>query len=136
MIILNRSKTATDTPRLPDKKRGLALVFALAREKTGAVLVEVAVVLILMFVFILGSIDFLYAFYQWNAAGKAVQIGARIAAVSDPVANGLSELSTAVVNPFVPPGADMPGFLVRCDRQRRRLALAPGLVPGSAPITA
>jgi Flp pilus assembly pilin Flp len=85
------------------------------RDSTGAVLVEVTVVMVLIFVFILGSIDFLFAFYQWNAASKAVQIGARIAAVSDPVAIGLNGLSAAVVNSFVPPGAVMPDFVVRCD---------------------
>jgi len=79
------------------------------------VLVEVTVVMALMFVFILGSVDFLFAFYQWNAAAKAVQIGARIAAVSDPVAIGLNGLSAAVVNSFVPPGAVMPNYLVRCE---------------------
>jgi len=50
-----------------------------------------------LFLFVLGSIDFLFAFYQWNAAAKAVEQGARIAAVSDPVATGLNGLSTAVV---------------------------------------
>jgi Flp pilus assembly protein TadG len=89
----------------------------IARDGTGAVLVEVTVVMALMLVFILGSIDFLYAFYQWNAASKAVQIGARIAAVSDPVAVGLNDLSMTVVNAFVPPGASMPGFHVRCERK-------------------
>ncbi len=89
----------------------------IARDGTGAVLVEVTVVMALMLVFILGSIDFLYAFYQWNAASKAVQIGARIAAVSDPVAVGLNDLSMTVVNAFVPPGASMPDFHVRCERK-------------------
>src|SRR5215470_7332300 len=87
----------------------------LSRDEAGAVLVEVTIVMALMFVFILGSIDFLFAFYQWNAASKAVQVGARIAAVSDPVAIGLSGLSAAAANSFVPPGAGMPGFLVRCE---------------------
>jgi Flp pilus assembly pilin Flp len=87
----------------------------LSRDETGAVLVEVTVVMALMFIFILGSIDFLFAFYQWNAASKAVQVGARIAAVSDPVAIGLNGLSAAAANSFVPPGASMPGFLVRCE---------------------
>ncbi len=87
----------------------------LSRDVTGAVLVEVTVVMALMFIFILGSIDFLFAFYQWNAASKAVQVGARIAAVSDPVAVGLNGLSAMAVNSFVPPGASMPGFLVRCE---------------------
>jgi Flp pilus assembly pilin Flp len=85
------------------------------RDGTGAVLVEVTVVMALIFVFILGSIDFLFAFYQWNAASKAVQVGARIAAVSDPVAIGLNGLSSAVVNSFVPPGSVMPNFVVRCE---------------------
>jgi Flp pilus assembly protein TadG len=89
----------------------------LTRDETGAVLVEVTVTMALMFVFILGSIDFLFAFYQWNAASKAVQVGVRIAAVSDPVAVGLNDLSTSVVNSFVPPGASMPGFVVRCERK-------------------
>jgi Flp pilus assembly protein TadG len=90
-------------------------VTRLGRDRNGAVLVEVTVVMALILVFILGSIDFLFAFYQWNAAGKAVQVGARIAAVSDPVAIGLNGLSAAVVNSFVPPGAVMPDFVVRCE---------------------
>jgi TadE-like protein len=81
----------------------------------GAVLVEVTVVMTIMFIFILGSIEFLFAFYQWNAATKAIQIGARIAAVSDPVAAGLNGLSAAVVSAVLPPGATMPNFVVRCD---------------------
>ena len=58
---------------------------------------------------------FLLLFYQWNAAAKAVQIGARLAAVSDPVASGLNGLSQAVVGASVPPGAAMPKFIVTCD---------------------
>jgi len=86
-----------------------------AQDRIGALLIEVTVMMTLMFVFVLGSIDFLFAFYQWNAATKAVQVGARIAAVSDPVAIGLNGLSAAVVNAFVPPGASMPNFVVRCE---------------------
>jgi Flp pilus assembly pilin Flp len=91
------------------------LIIRLWRDRAGAVLVEVTVVMALILVFILGSIDFLFAFYQWNAASKAVQVGARIAAVSDPVAIGLNGVSNAVVNSFVPPGAVMPDFVVRCE---------------------
>jgi Flp pilus assembly protein TadG len=85
------------------------------RDDNGAVLVEVTVVMTIMFVFILGSIEFLFALYQWNAATKAVQIGARIAAVSDPVAAGLNNLSLAVVSPSVPPGSAMPNFTITCN---------------------
>jgi TadE-like protein len=84
-------------------------------DQDGAVLVEVTVVMTIMFVFILGSIEFLFALYQWNAATKAVQIGARIAAVSDPVATGLNNLSRAVVSVSVPPGSAMPIFTITCD---------------------
>ena len=92
-------------------------IVRLARDQNGAVLVEVTVVMVLILVFILGSIDFLFAFYQWNMTSKAVQVGARIAAVSDPVASGLNGLSGAVVTSAVPPGASMPYFMVRCERK-------------------
>src|ERR1700730_16239536 len=88
------------------------------RDEQGAVLVEVTVVMTIMFVFILGSIEFLFALYQWNAATKAVQIGARIAAVSDPVAAGLNNLSLAVVSASVPPGSAMTYFMITCDGAR------------------
>src|SRR5439155_12772422 len=54
-------------------------------DERGAVLVEVTVVMTIMLVFLLGAIEFLFVFYQRNAAAKAVQVGSRIAAVSDPV---------------------------------------------------
>jgi Flp pilus assembly protein TadG len=87
---------------------------SLWREQTGAAFAEFALVLPLVLSVVCGSIDFLYAFYQWNAAAKAVEVGARIAAVSDPVATGLNNLSNqAVLNGFVP-GATMPYFTVTC----------------------
>jgi hypothetical protein len=88
---------------------------SIVRDRKGAVLVEVTLVMTIMLVFIFGSIDFLFAFYQWNAAAKAVQIGLRIAAVSDPVANGLDDLSTVVANPALPTGSMMPLYVVTCD---------------------
>lgn len=53
-------------------------------------MVEMAIVASLLFIVVLGFVDFGYAFYQWNAANKAVQVGARLARVSDPVPAGLS----------------------------------------------
>jgi hypothetical protein len=53
-------------------------------------MVEMTIVLPLLFMLLLGFVDFGYAFYQWNAADKAVQVGARLARVSDPVAAGLA----------------------------------------------
>jgi hypothetical protein len=87
----------------------------LARDQSGAVLVEATITMIVLLVFILGSIDFLFAFYQWNAAAKALQVGARIAAVSDPVAEGLHNLSLTVPSTTASLGSRMPAFTVRCD---------------------
>jgi Flp pilus assembly pilin Flp len=85
------------------------------RDQRGAVMVEVAIMLSITLVLVLGAIDFLLLFYQWNAAVKAAQIGARLAAVSNPVALGLNGLSHAVVSVSVPPGAAMPKFVITCD---------------------
>jgi len=102
-----------------------------SRSESGAVLVEVTIVMTIMFVFLLGSIEFLFVFYQWNAAAKAVQIGARIAAVSDPVASGLNGLSLTVFSPSVPPGAPMPDFAITCDGSTARCSCASaGACPG------
>jgi len=54
-------------------------------DERGGVLVESTVMLTILFIFTLGSVDFLMAMYQWSAATKAVQHGARIASVSAPV---------------------------------------------------
>jgi len=53
-------------------------------------MVEMAIVLPLLLILTLGFVDFGYAFYQWNAADKAVQMGARLASISDPIASPLS----------------------------------------------
>jgi hypothetical protein len=100
-------------------------------DENGAVLVEVTVMMTIMFVFLLGSIEFLFVFYQWNAAAKAVQVGARIAAVSDPVAGGLNGLSMTVVGSAVPPGAPMPSFVITCDGSTSRcVCSSAGTCPG------
>jgi hypothetical protein len=85
------------------------------RDQNGGVLVETTIMISIVLVFVLGSVDFLFAFYQWNAAAKAVEIGARIAAVSAPLANGLNSLSTGVLSPSVHLGDTMPSFTVTCN---------------------
>ena len=52
-------------------------VKALLHDERGAVMVEVAILSTIMFIVVLGGIDLLFSFYQWNAAAKAVQVGAR-----------------------------------------------------------
>jgi uncharacterized protein (UPF0333 family) len=108
--------------------RRLWTLQAIARDERGAVLVEVTVVMTIMLVFLLGSIEFLLVFYQRNAAAKAVQIGARLAAVSDPVASGLNGLSTMVLGPRVPEGSAMPDFVVTCDGGTSR-CMCSGICP-------
>src|SRR5260370_42238301 len=91
------------------------MVLRFARDNNGAVLVEATIMMTIMFVFVLGSVDFLFAFYQWNAAAKAVQVVARIAPVSDPVAIGLNGLRAGVVRASLRPGSAMPSVMVTCD---------------------
>jgi hypothetical protein len=91
------------------------MVLRFARDNDGGVLVEATIMLTIMLVFVLGSVDFLFVFYQWNAAAKAAQVGARIAAVSDPVARGLNRLSAGIVSASLRPGSVMPSFTVTCD---------------------
>ena len=50
-----------------------------------------------------------------NAATKAVQVGARIASVSNPVMTNLNALSAALASRTLRPGSAMPSFTVTCD---------------------
>jgi TadE-like protein len=83
-------------------------------EESGAVFAEFAMLLPLLIFLVCGSIDFLYAFYQWNAAAKAVEVGARIASVSDPVARGLYNLSNQPLINGALPGSPVAVFNVNC----------------------
>lgn len=71
-----------------------------AKSEDGAAMVEMTIVATLLFALVLGFVDFGHAFYQWNAATKAVQLGARLASISDPVATAL-----ATAAPTTTPGA-------------------------------
>jgi len=93
----------------------MKIVSTVIRDNNGSVLVEVTIMLTILIVFIFGSVDFLLAFYDWNAASKAVQVGARIAAVSDPVASNLNIMSAALVSRSLRPGSAMPSFTVTCN---------------------
>jgi hypothetical protein len=81
------------------------------RDEVGGPLAEAAVVIPIFITFALASVDMLYAYYQWTAATKAVEVGARLAAVSDPVASGLN---TIPVNATGLTGDPMPDFEVTC----------------------
>lgn len=63
------------------------------RGESGAVFLEFTVTMFVFLVILFGVIEFSMAFYQWNAATKAVQFGARTAATSSPVLQELPNIS-------------------------------------------
>lgn len=85
------------------------------RDEAGATLIEFTVLLPIVISVFFGSVDFLYMMYQWNAAAKAVEVGARIAAVSDPVASGLNGLSDEAILNGSAVGGPMPSFTITCN---------------------
>src|SRR5690242_16017945 len=76
------------------------LLNRLRKDVEGATMVEFAVVLFVLVLLVGGLIDFMHIFWQRNMLIKAVERGARIAAVSNPVAGGANGL-----NGFSSPGA-------------------------------
>ena len=48
-----------------------SFVARLARNEDGGPLVEVAILLPILILFLFGGVDFMNALYQWNAAAKA-----------------------------------------------------------------
>ncbi|MBZ9746309.1 pilus assembly protein [Mesorhizobium sp. CO1-1-7] len=56
------------------------------KDEAGSVMVEFTIAMTLLLSLTLGFVDFGYAWYQWNAATKAVEVGARMASISAPVA--------------------------------------------------
>lgn len=84
----------------------------LAADTGGAVFLEFTLFVAVFFTLLFGIIDFTVAFYQWNAATKAVQLGARLAAVSDPVAPELATITG--VEGGSAPGDPMPEFSAVC----------------------
>ena len=81
-------------------------------DEGGATYLEFTVGMMTFFVILFGIIEFSYIFYQWNAATKAVQFGARLAAVSEPVATDLKTMTG--LNGINKPGDDMPPFDFEC----------------------
>ncbi|MCT8972704.1 TadE/TadG family type IV pilus assembly protein [Microbaculum marinisediminis] len=87
---------------------------AFLAENEGATMVEMTLVIVLLFLVTLGFVDFGYALYQWNQASKAVQVGARLAAVSNPVATGLAA-KVAELNAEIAPGDPSKSYSVVCN---------------------
>jgi Flp pilus assembly protein TadG len=89
----------------------------LISDQNGGVLVETTVVMFITFVFVLGSLECIFAFYQWNMANKAAQFGARIAAVSAPVPSDLPafDWATTTLLPGDPLLASSNLYTLVCD---------------------
>ena len=84
----------------------------LRQDTSGAVMVEFTAALTVFLLLLFGSVEFANVFYQWNAATKAVQWGARVAAVSNPVAANLTTF-TGVENGTLP-GVVLPNGAYDC----------------------
>jgi Flp pilus assembly protein TadG len=100
------------------------------RDEFGGPLVEAAVVVPVFLIFSLGAVDMLWANYQWTAATKAVEVGARLAAVSDPVASGLNTIPTNALSSTVLLGDTMPDFEVTCDGRATSCSCTRGTCTG------
>jgi len=61
----------------------------------GATLIETSLIFTLLILMTLGFVDLARAFYQWNIAEKATQIGVRAAIITDPVAEELASYDCA-----------------------------------------
>jgi len=86
------------------------------KDTSAASMVEMSLILPMFFIAAGGSIDFGYAFMQWNTAAKAVEAGARIAAVSNPVSSDLANAtSLATLQSGATPGAAFPYFIRVCN---------------------
>ena len=82
------------------------------KDENGAAMLEFTAAAFTFFIILFGTIDFAQVFFKWNLATKATQLGARLAAVSDPVAGVLPGLTG--VGGAVLPGDPMPAFDYSC----------------------
>jgi Flp pilus assembly protein TadG len=83
------------------------------RDASGAVAVEFGLVGGMFIVMLLGMMEFGTAFWQWNRASKALQLGVRLAAVSDPVSSDLKTMTG--ISGTVEEGDPMPYFQRICN---------------------
>ena len=107
----------------------MAILKTLRRDQEGASLTEFAIAIPVVLTLILGSFDLMIGFWQWNQAMKALERGARIAAVSNPVASGMiAPVITAAGEPY---GVDALQKIV-CDGQTQTCTSSgAGASPGS-----
>lgn len=74
-------------------------MFRFWHDKTGSVLVEYTVVFPLFILVTLGAVDVAYMLSEWDLANKAAYVGARTAAISNPVAQNITDPTTLNYDP-------------------------------------
>jgi hypothetical protein len=102
---------------------------ALGAATDGAALLEFTIFAGVFFSLLLGTLDFTFAYFQWNAATKAVQYGARLAAVSDPVVTELQTITGVNLDAGIEPGDPMQPFSAVCSGATQSCTCT-GLLPG------
>lgn len=98
------------------------------KDEQGSVLLEVTASLLTFFLLLFGTVEFSYVFFQWNSAARATEWGARLAAVSSPVASNLATLTGLEPGDNLP-GATMPSYDCTCNGAT---ATCTGSVPANA----
>lgn len=88
-----------------------------AGHESGATAVEFGLVGGTFLLLLVAILDFGNAYWQWNRAAKALQLGVRLAAVSDPVSSDLATFDGTQLG--ADEGDPMPYFERRCDGATR-----------------
>src|SRR5262245_43848606 len=88
-------------------------------------MVEFSLIAFLLFVVTGGLVDFGFGLYQWNSATKALQLGARLASISDPVDSTLKDWDGLNVSGTVA-GGKFPAFTRVCEGAKGVNASCPG----------
>lgn len=83
----------------------------LGRDESGTTMIEFTIVFLLFLLVTFGLVEFGHMFWQYNSAAKAAQLGARLAAVSNPVWSGLPDL----VDTGTPGSTWETAYTVTCD---------------------
>lgn len=85
-----------------------ALFRRLLGDQSGGPAIEFAFIALIMIFFTFGIMDMAWAWYQWNQAEKATQLGARLATVTWPIAQGLESFDCKAADPTLEFGDDCP----------------------------
>src|SRR3954454_25353542 len=100
-----------------------------AADSSGAAAVEFGLIGGFFILLLFGVIDFGSALFQYNEASKAVQLGARLASVSDPGSSGLATLDGT--SSGGEPGQPMPYYERRCSGATRTCSGGGRFDPGA-----